>query len=41
VYELLPSFILSCAVIFLVSLATPKPSEAIEKEFAAAQIIDF
>ena len=41
VYELLPSFILSCVVIFLVSLATPKPSEAIEKEFEAARTAEF
>jgi sodium/proline symporter len=41
VYELLPSFILSCAVIFLVSLATPKPSEAIAGEFEAARTAEF
>jgi sodium/proline symporter len=41
VYELLPAFILSCAVIFLASLATPKPSEAIEREFDAAQSAEF
>jgi sodium/proline symporter len=36
-YELLPAFIVSCLVIFLVSLATKKPSEAIEKEFEEAK----
>jgi sodium/proline symporter len=41
VYELLPAFILSCVVIFLVSLATPKPSKAIEQEFEAARIAEF
>jgi sodium/proline symporter len=41
VYELLPAFILSCAAIFLVSLATPKPSEAIEREFDAARSAEF
>ncbi|MCL2382284.1 MAG: sodium/proline symporter [Treponema sp.] len=37
VFELLPAFILSCLVIFLVSLATEKPSQKIEKEFDAAK----
>jgi len=37
VFELLPAFILSAVVIFLVSLATKKPSQAIEKEFEAAK----
>ncbi|MFP3042309.1 sodium/proline symporter PutP [Treponema primitia] len=41
VYELLPSFILSCLVIFLVSLATPKPSDEIELEFEAAKTAEF
>jgi sodium/proline symporter len=41
VYELLPSFILSCAVIFLVSLATPKPSDTIVQEFEAARTAEF
>jgi sodium/proline symporter len=41
VYELLPSFILSCAVIFLTSLATPKPSEIIEQEFETARTAKF
>jgi sodium/proline symporter len=41
IYELLPSFILSCAVIVLVSLATPKPSGAIEREFEKARTAEF
>ncbi|GHV75308.1 sodium:proline symporter [Spirochaetia bacterium] len=41
VYELLPAFILSCLVIFLVSLGTPKPSGAIDKEFEAARTAEF
>jgi len=41
VYELLPAFILSCLVIFVVSLYTKKPSEAIEKEFEAAKVAEF
>ena len=41
VYELLPAFILSCLVILFVSLATKKPSEAIEKEFEAAKTAEF
>jgi sodium/proline symporter len=41
VYELLPAFIISCLVILFVSLATEKPSEAIEKEFEAAKIAEF
>jgi sodium/proline symporter len=41
VYELLPSFIISCVVIFLVSLATPRPSKAIEQEFDAARTAEF
>jgi sodium/proline symporter len=36
VYELLPSFLISCAVIVIVSLATPRPSAEIEKEFDRA-----
>jgi len=36
-YELLPAFILSCLVILCVSLATKKPSEAIEREFDMAK----
>jgi sodium/proline symporter len=41
VYELLPAFILSALVILIVSLATPKPSEDIEKEFEAAKTAEF
>ncbi|MDR3341209.1 MAG: sodium/proline symporter PutP [Treponema sp.] len=41
VYELLPSFILSCVVIFVVSLCTPHPSAAIVKEFETAKTIEF
>jgi sodium/proline symporter len=41
VYELLPAFILSCLVIWIVSLATPKPSVEIEKEFEAAKTAEF
>jgi sodium/proline symporter len=41
VYELLPAFILSCLVIWIVSLATPKPPEEIEKEFEAAKTAEF
>jgi sodium/proline symporter len=41
VYELLPSFLLSSMVIFLVSLATPKPSGEIEREFEAAKTAEF
>jgi sodium/proline symporter len=37
VYELLPAFILSCLVIWVVSLITPKPSAEIEKEFDAVK----
>ena len=37
VYELLPAFIVSCLVIVFVSLATKKPSEEIEREFAEAK----
>jgi sodium/proline symporter len=37
VYELLPSFILSCLVILVVSLATPKPAAEIEAEFERAK----
>ncbi|MDR0375298.1 MAG: sodium/proline symporter PutP [Treponema sp.] len=33
IYELLPSFILSCAVIFVVSLLTKAPSAEIQREF--------
>lgn len=41
VYELLPAFILSCLVIFVVSLLTPKPSDAIIKEFETAETANF
>lgn len=33
VYELLPAFIISCLVIYFVSLATPEPSKEIQEEF--------
>ncbi|MDR2210895.1 MAG: sodium/proline symporter PutP [Spirochaetaceae bacterium] len=36
VYELLPAFIFSALVIWIVSLITPRPSAEIEKEFADA-----
>jgi sodium/proline symporter len=41
VYELLPAFIISCLVIFIVSLATEKPSAEIEKEFEQAKTAEF
>jgi sodium/proline symporter len=41
VYELLPAFIISCVVIVVVSLATKKPSAAIEAEFEAAKTAEF
>jgi sodium/proline symporter len=41
VYELLPAFILSALVIFVVSLATKKPSADIEKEFEEAKTAEF
>jgi len=41
VYELLPAFIISCLVIFIVSLLTKKPSAEIEREFEAAKITEF
>lgn len=37
IYELLPSFILSCIVIYIVSLMTDEPSEEIQKEFEMAK----
>jgi sodium/proline symporter len=37
VYELLPSFIISCIVIFVVSLVTKAPSAEIQKEFDAVK----
>jgi len=41
VYELLPAFVVSCLVIFIVSLLTKKPSAEIEREFEAAKITEF
>ncbi|GHV92096.1 sodium:proline symporter [Spirochaetia bacterium] len=41
VYELLPAFILSSIVIFVVSLVTEKPSAEIEKEFDKAKVAEF
>ena len=41
VYELLPAFVTSCLVIFVVSLLTEKPSEKIEEEFEAARAARF
>jgi sodium/proline symporter len=41
IYELLPAFVLSCLVIFVVSLATQKPSAEIEKEFETAKTAEF
>jgi sodium/proline symporter len=41
VYELLPAFIISCLVILIVSLATEKPSQEIEKEFEEAKTAEF
>ncbi|MDR2783062.1 MAG: sodium/proline symporter PutP [Treponema sp.] len=40
IYELLPSFILSCVVIFVVSLLTKAPSAEIQKEFEAMKTAD-
>lgn len=37
VYELLPSFILSCIVIYIVSLMTEEPSKEIQEEFEMAK----
>jgi sodium/proline symporter len=37
IYELLPAFIISCLMIFFVSLATPAPSKEIEEEFERAK----
>ncbi|MDR3324645.1 MAG: sodium/proline symporter [Spirochaetaceae bacterium] len=37
VYELLPAFMVSCAVILTVSLATAKPSSAVRAEFEEAK----
>ncbi|MDR0689655.1 MAG: sodium/proline symporter [Spirochaetaceae bacterium] len=41
VYELLPAFVLSCLVIFVVSLVSPKPSADIEQEFEDAKKAEF
>jgi sodium/proline symporter len=41
VYELLPAFIISALVIWVISLATPGPSPEIEKEFEAAKTTEF
>jgi sodium/proline symporter len=41
VYELLPAFIISALVIWVISLATPGPSPEIEKEFEAAKTAEF
>jgi sodium/proline symporter len=41
VYELLPAFILSCLVIWIVSLVTAKPSKDIEDEFEKAKTAEF
>jgi sodium/proline symporter len=41
VYELLPAFVISCIVIFVVSLLTKKPSAEIEKEFEEAKVAEF
>ncbi|MCK9251876.1 MAG: sodium/proline symporter [Clostridiales bacterium] len=40
VYELLPAFIISSVVIWVVSLLTPKPSDAIIKEFESVSSAD-
>jgi sodium/proline symporter len=39
VYELLPAFIISSAVIVVVSLATPAPSAEIQEEFEKAKLL--
>jgi sodium/proline symporter len=41
VYELLPAFIISALVIWIVSLLTAKPSAEIEAEFEKAKITEF
>jgi sodium/proline symporter len=41
VYELLPSFLISCLVIFVVSLVTPAPSQEIAAEFERAKTAEF
>jgi sodium/proline symporter len=41
IYELLPAFIISGAVILVISLVTKKPSEEIEREFEQARTAEF
>jgi sodium/proline symporter len=41
VYELLPAFVISSIVIFVVTLLTKAPSEEIGKEFEAAKVTEF
>jgi sodium/proline symporter len=41
IYELLPAFVISALVIFVVSLLTRKPSAAIELEFERARTAEF
>jgi sodium/proline symporter len=41
VYELLPAFVLSCLVIWIVSLVTRAPSKQIEEEFEKAKFAEF
>lgn len=38
VYELLPAFIISCIVIFVVSLISKKPSQEVQDDFASTMI---
>ena len=40
IYELLPSFIVSCIAIVVVSLLTPEPSKEIQDEFESAKLAD-
>ncbi|MDR1589281.1 MAG: sodium/proline symporter PutP [Oscillospiraceae bacterium] len=40
IYELLPAFVLSCAAIVIVSLATKAPSSEIQEEFEAAKTFE-
>jgi sodium/proline symporter len=37
IYELLPSFLLSCIVIYVVSMMTKEPSKEIQEEFELAK----
>jgi sodium/proline symporter len=41
VYELLPAFIISALLIWVISLVTREPSPEIEKEFEAAKTTEF